>query len=219
MTIINVSIEGVTLALTQLQQCAKPTQPPPFSPNTTPLPPPPSSSLLSLSLLPTPSSSLSATPSPLEDQEIWIHLGVNSQQNGFRLEKVAWNGICFFHIFLFIFIYYSLFLFFPLVPSPSEYSYSHLSQRQPSACLINEEPNHKTRRFTLTPPPSPPSTPHSSSTPSPPPSRNLASPRRPQRTPAGSCVTTFNILLAYFNTVIYYYFYTFLFIYLFIYYF
>jgi len=25
------------------------------------------------------------------DKEIWVHVGVNSQQSGFRLEKIAWN--------------------------------------------------------------------------------------------------------------------------------
>jgi pyroglutamyl-peptidase len=88
-SIVEVSMEGVCSALKDLQQCAAPTQPLTFSPD--PQGPVPISPPLPTSL-PLPTSPLPSSP---DEQEIWVHLGVNSKQEGFRLEKIAWNEATF----------------------------------------------------------------------------------------------------------------------------
>jgi len=88
--IVEVSMEGVTSVLTQLQQCPNPTQPL-FASPTQPLTISPDTTQGPAPVSPPFSPSLS-TPG---EQEIWVHVGVNSQQNGFRLEKVAWNEATF----------------------------------------------------------------------------------------------------------------------------
>jgi hypothetical protein len=112
-------MEGVSLALSQLQCIQSPPQP---SPHTLPSSPDTAQGPVPTSPLPS-SNSEEQESSNSEEQEIWVHLGVNSQQNGFRLEKVAWNGTTIFSFFsllfpfplpLFLLFSFSfLFFFFP----------------------------------------------------------------------------------------------------------